>query len=236
MLPLLRILPVGGVLLAIVIVLLALNPPGGADSAMPSASAPARGALVSAQEHPEWRHFLIQAAIRRADELDRLLRLPDTPTWMPDVKPDVPVTVQDLPAIPPEPAAKVTSIPAVRSATDPEDVTGSISDTDNATLPVDIGAASSSELPVIPQPETPPVTRTPERSKPQDESHTARKPAKRTARRRAPPAPPPVVEQPTQNIFEQLFGQGRPSTAPAAPPAQPARTGATRPAATTAQR
>ena len=42
MLPILRILPVGGVILAIVILVLALSPPDGSRSSLTAAIAPAR--------------------------------------------------------------------------------------------------------------------------------------------------------------------------------------------------
>src|SRR6185437_12633533 len=80
MLPILRILPVGGVLLAIFILILALSPPDGSRAPLNSAMAPARGALVDRNRHPEVRQFLILAALKRADELNRLRELPDTPT------------------------------------------------------------------------------------------------------------------------------------------------------------
>ena len=79
MLPILRILPVGSVLLAILILVLALSPPDGSRSLMAATIAPARGALVDRDRHPEVRQFLILAALKRADELNRLRELPDTP-------------------------------------------------------------------------------------------------------------------------------------------------------------
>ena len=48
-------------------------------SPLSSAMAPARGALVDRDRHPEVRQFLILAALKRADELNRLRDLPDTP-------------------------------------------------------------------------------------------------------------------------------------------------------------
>ena len=65
MLPILRILPVGGVLLAILILVLALSPPDGSRAPFPSANVPARGALVDRDRHPEMRQFLIHAALKR---------------------------------------------------------------------------------------------------------------------------------------------------------------------------
>jgi hypothetical protein len=105
MLPILRILPVGGVLLAIVILVLALSPPDGSRSSLTAAMAPARGALVDRDRHPEVRQFLILAALKRASELSRLRDLPDSP-----------VRAED----PPE-AAKVAGLPSERTDAEPEE-------------------------------------------------------------------------------------------------------------------
>jgi hypothetical protein len=88
MLPILRILPVGGVLLAILLLILALNPPGSPRSQTAPSLVTARGALMERSHHPEWRQLLILAATRRANELSRLRDLPDTPVR---TAPDVPI-------------------------------------------------------------------------------------------------------------------------------------------------
>src|SRR5271169_1047414 len=146
MLPILRILPVGGVLLAILIVVLALEPPGAQRPVL----TPTRGALIDASQHPEWRQFLIQAALRRGEELNRLLDLPGTPTHTQD-------------------AGKVAGLPGSRSDTDPDDnPTGTISETPSVTIPVDIGETSLFELPVAVPDEKPPVIKAPQRKAPRE--------------------------------------------------------------------
>ena len=168
MLPILRILPVGGVFLAIAIVVLALGPPIGSRSVLTPTVMPARGALLQARDHPEWRQFLMLAAIQRADELSRLRDLPDLPVHTqaaPDAGPD---------------AAKVAGLPADRNGADPEYPTGSIAETPNATIPIEIGETSSTELPVRPVEERPPVVRTPPQTTAPNKIRT---PAERRSRR-----------------------------------------------------
>ena len=66
MLPILRILPVGGVLLAILILVLALSPPDGSRAPLSSAMATGRGVLADRDRQSEVRQYLIHAALKRA--------------------------------------------------------------------------------------------------------------------------------------------------------------------------
>lgn len=77
MLPIFRIIPVGGVFLAVAILLLALYPPRGTAPVSPALLA-ARGPLIDRDEHPELEQFLIMAALDRADAVDRLRVIPET--------------------------------------------------------------------------------------------------------------------------------------------------------------
>jgi hypothetical protein len=129
MLPILRILPVGGVLLAIFILVLALSPPDGSRAPLSSSIVPARGALLDRDRHPEVRQLLILAAIKRADELKRLRELPDTPAQSGKAPP------------------KIAGLPSGRSGTDPDEI-ASINKTPGVGIPVEIGEPSSTELPV----------------------------------------------------------------------------------------
>jgi hypothetical protein len=70
MLPILRIIPVGGVFLAIMILVLSLSPPGGSRPGMPRALLAARGPLIESDEHPEWRQMLILAGGKPAGDQD----------------------------------------------------------------------------------------------------------------------------------------------------------------------
>ncbi|MCF8476465.1 MAG: hypothetical protein K9G60_05510 [Pseudolabrys sp.] len=179
MLPILRTISVGGVLLAITILALALSPPGGSHMQFTAVDAPARGALIDAGDHPEWRQLFILAALRRADELNRLRELPDTPVRLPEL----PIIAHDY--LPIETlqtvgkgAAETAGLPAARTDAEPEDETGSINVTPSATIPIEIGEQSSTELPVAPLDDKPPVIGAPltELSEP-DEIQKPEKPA-----------------------------------------------------------
>jgi hypothetical protein len=188
MLPILRILPVGGVLLAIMLLVLALNPPAGTHMQLATGVVAMRGAMIARSEHPEWRQFLILAAIRRAAELNRLRELPDTPA-----------RTDAAPAVP-----KVAGLPTKRSGTDPDadDATGSIVQPPAATIPIDIGETSSFELPVAAPEEQPPVIMTPQRLKSRNESRVN---GIHYARRGRTPAKSESLA--TFNLFEGVFGQ-----------------------------
>lgn len=152
MLPILRMISVGGVFLAIAILGLALMPPGRPHAQFAMDDTVARGALVDRRAHPEWRQFLIHSALRRADEIERLRDLPTNLPTFPS---------EDLPAAAPEPNSQVAGLPAARHDSVPEDVTGSVNVAPAATMVIDIGETSSLELPVAPVEEKPPVARAP---------------------------------------------------------------------------
>jgi hypothetical protein len=195
MLPFLRIFPVGGVLLAIMIVVLALEPRDGAHSTLTPAAVPARGALMRTSEHPEWRQFLMQAAVRRADELSHLRELPDTPVGSDDA--------QDAAQVADKIADKIAGLPTSRSDNDPDDETGTISEVPSATLPLEIGETSSTELPVTVREEKRPVIKTPERKTP----NQSRRTTPHRPRQAKTPAKPEPTAQP--NLFDMIFGGPR---------------------------
>ncbi len=177
MLPILRTISVGGVLLAITILGLALIPPGRTHMQLSAADAPARGALIRQHEHPEWRQFLLLAAVRRAEELDRLRSLPDASDWpeIPDVALDT--APAEPPSVLPPLESKVAGLPVTDDETASEDVTGSTNIAPSATMPIDIGEASSSELPVAPVEEKPPVARSPQVNIPASEAQASEPPS-----------------------------------------------------------
>ena len=184
MLPILRIIPVGGVLLAIVILVLALSPPDGSRSSLTAAMAPARGALVDRDRHPEVRQFLILAALKRASELSRLRDLPDSPVRS---------------EAPPE-TAKVAGLPTERTEAEPEE-TAPVNATPSVSIPIEIGEPPSAEVPATSQQEeTASEAKKPETVKPTREvrHRAAHKPRHRIA------ANTGLARQPT--LFDYLFG------------------------------
>jgi hypothetical protein len=157
------------------ILVLALGPPGRSHPTLPAAMLPARGALMQTNEHPEWRQFLILAAVRRADELNRMRELPDTPIRT--------ESVQEAP--------KVAGLPTNRSNADAADETGTINEMPGVTIPVEIGETASTELPVTAPEEKSPVINTPERR--QAPSKNRRKNVHRVRHAKAPAKPGPAA-------------------------------------------
>jgi hypothetical protein len=179
MLPILRILPVGGVLLAILILVLALSPPDGSRAPLSPEVVPTRSAFLDRDRRPEVRQFLIHAALRRADELSRLRDLPDTPARSDKEEP------------------KVAALPGDRSESDPDEP-ASINETPGVGIPVEAGEPSSSELPAIAPEGNTPATKNPEHAKPAQRE--SRRRVHRVRYARPPPPPRPF------NFFEALFG------------------------------
>jgi len=203
MLPIFRILPVGGVLLAILILALALSPPDGTRPPLNTTIAPARGALVAREYHPEMRQFLIMAALKRADELNRLRDLPDTPTR---TGPTEPETVTQEP--------KVADLPSDPAEFDPsENDTGVQAPGMN--VPAEAGLQAIDSPPATD--ETTSAVEKPEQLKPQPH---------RDIRRRAhrPRHARPSANQRPLTLFDALFGgPQRQYRSPAYGPAQSAQ-------------
>ncbi|HWK95310.1 MAG TPA: hypothetical protein VNR39_07795 [Pseudolabrys sp.] len=224
MLPIFRIISVGGVTLAISILALALMPPGGTRLVLAQHEVVARGPLMDQSGHPEWRQFLIHAALRRAGEIERLRDLRDTIVRVPEVVPPEPaieivIETHPIPTLP-----LIAGLPS-DGAHGEDEVTGSIGANPGATIPIEIGEASSTELPVTAAEDTPPV-RLPALqmpslespplppARPQVNSALTRKAETkhRTAQqrpRRKPPATPTTEPQPLPppfNILAAIFG------------------------------
>lgn len=322
MLPLLRIIPVGGVLLAVLIVLLAISPPREARLDVSPDMVLARGPLIDRRDHPEWPQLLVKAAYRRAGEVLKLRDLPNTPTVTapvplppappamdaavaPAPQPDLdaaqaatatpkdtvvaalpgniddmksaappsapatppsapdtpaqtsvdgpapavaaapvepapepkaeialpPTVTGDVPLPAPAPAAaatKVAVLPLERPSADPDpdEVTGTVSaSVDAATIPVDIGETSSTELPIILPRERPPILRTIQRER---SSRLHRRAPRRHAKAHVRPAAPPKAQPASEmNLFEWLAQGGDRAGADKAAPRAKSATGKT---------
>ena len=209
MLPILRILPVGGVLLAIFILVLALSPPDGPRAPLNTTMAPARGVLLAREHHPETRQFLIMAALKRADELNRLRDLPDTPTRTAPT-PSEPAAIAPAPAAPAAEEPKIAGLPANRSEPDPEPDETAATGTPHVSIPVERGeitelptateTTSTGEKPEQAKEQTKEQTNeTKEQAKPQREIR--RRVAHRLRRTRVATAPQRPI-----SLFEALFG------------------------------
>ena len=137
------------------------------------------------------RQFLLHAALKRADELNRLRDLPDTPTRS---------EVEDT-------TPKVAGLPSNRSDSDPEEA-ATINETPVVSIPIEIGEPAAVEMPaVVPQAqpqEMAPAAKKAEPAKPQ------REPRRRVYRPRhnKVAAKPPQARQYT---FFEMFFWGPPS-------------------------
>jgi hypothetical protein len=301
MLPILRVIPLGGVCVAVLIVLLAISPPRQSQRDVSPELVLARGPLMDRREHPEWPQFLIQAAYRRAGEILKLRDLPDAPTrvapvplpptppmvaptpsaaapaeaattsddlmakatgdvesptrtaTLPSAADDVKAPAPAMPAlaetvspqagaanpelpllepaaaampnaeaapiavaqpddaaprplptaVPADTSTKLAGLPIERDALDPDrdEVTGTISASNEATIPVDIGETSSTELPVALPPERPPILRMIDRERSSQRRQTPRR-GKPSARSNT----PSNEQRASQiNLFEALF-------------------------------
>jgi len=180
MLPILRILPVGGLLLAILILVLALSPPDGSRAPLSSVIVPSRGAPFDRERQAEVRQFLIHAALKRADELNRLRELPDSPARSDNGQPTV------------------ASLPGDRSEADPEEPT-SINEAPVVSIPVEIGEPSSAELPIAALEES-------AAKKPEPAAKLQRETRRRIHRIRRVRAPANPTPPRPFNFLEALFG------------------------------
>lgn len=151
---------------------------------------PARGSLIEAAEHPEWKQFLVQAAYRRANELERLRDLPAAPTIVEPPAPAPPVEAKD----------QVATLSPTDVEHDAEEITGSIEETPGGAMPVEIGEASSTELPLSERNLIPPIK--PETLKRQNDTQQKIPPKPRAKLRPKPPAKP--AEEP--DLLTRIFG------------------------------
>ena len=146
----------------------------------------ARGALIEPANHPEWQQFLLLAAVRRAEELVRLRELPDR---LPN-EATAPAGGND---------GRLANVPPAPSDVVEDAVDDPVSPTTTGAIPVEIGAASSAELPVLRRPEDerpPALTLKPARS-----SALAAKPKRKFRRARLPAKPA------ASNPFSALFSR-----------------------------
>ena len=165
MLPILRTTLLGSVFLTLALLAgFAVHEP--ARPQLSHVVAPARGPLIEANEHPEWKQFLVQAAFRRADELERLRDLPASPMIIEAAIEPAVIKAENVestvaPEKADEPAAQIAALAPERDPEVMEDITASIDEKPTGTMPIEIGASSSAELPLTEQ-ETLPQVRQPE--------------------------------------------------------------------------
>jgi hypothetical protein len=161
MLPVRWMLPVGGVLFAITLLVLALTTPDGSRLQVSNVVS-VRSGIIELGERPEWRQYIIVNAIqRRADELSRLRELPDTPIHTDAVPADS--KTAGLPQIVPLDTADLLSIEFPVSAAPEEKPKAAPADAKIAgfpqTVPLDIADSLSIEFSVSAAPEQKPKSR-----------------------------------------------------------------------------
>lgn len=205
MLPLLRVLLPGCVLITTLGLAAGFTAPAGSRAQFARIDPPARGALIAQNEHPEWKQFLVLAAVRRSQELERLGELHDP---QPAKSPVLPRT---------DGGNRLSGLPATRSDAEPDDNTGSVPEKAvNDIIPIDIGETSSTELPIGP-PQTIPAIEKPQRLKLPDESQVKPAAAPRRAKARTrPPGKPKETAEP--GLLTALFGNPEPPKPPAPAP------------------
>ena len=161
MLPVRWMLPVGGVLVAITLLALALTTPDGSRSQATN-GASVRSGIIELGERPEWRQSIIESAIqRRADELSKLRELLDTPIHTDAAPTDS--KIAGLPQTVPLDTTDSLSIEFPVSAAPDEKPKAAPADSKIAglpqTVPRDIANSLSIEFPVSAAPEGKPKSR-----------------------------------------------------------------------------
>jgi hypothetical protein len=104
----------------------------------------------------------------------------------------------------PKPPTKVAALPDEHASSGPssDDVAGAVADSSGATIPVDIGEASSTELPIVLPRERPAILRIRHRAEPRRRLLHPRRAKKATSKAQAPSNEQPASQV---NLFDQLF-------------------------------
>jgi hypothetical protein len=154
--PILRLLPLGGFLLALLILVLALVPPDRLHRIVAPGLMTARGPLIDRDEHPEWRQFVFRAALRRADELNHLGSMLDNTMQAGSILPSQDPVLLNKPIVELSPAASLVPIQAIspenkfESADEPR-----VEDTPKTATSLEPGSgtveeASHADAPIVP--------------------------------------------------------------------------------------
>lgn len=181
MLPIVRLIPVGGVLFAIVVLALGFAFPAAQRTRVPPFDTAERGPLTPRIDGPRLHRFAIRATSGSAGAMGDFGTAADAP----------------------ESATKFAGLPATRTDSGPDDQTGSITQSPNSTIPLGIGESSSTELPVTGPEDLPPAIKMPERARQTEAPRPAPAPAPMYRVYKGPPALP----QPSSH-FGFLFGTG----------------------------